>query len=221
MPEEAYKSYGWSTNTANLRLLFIFRVCFQIQPKLSLIINVALIFGCSPRYTFKIIPFPHDTTLFVEYFCGWWSNSGALCILLKGPLQTQTVPSLVSVLSSAFFLRVTWCSENEQPQKAVRILDLLHTPTAWQQQKNLCIRHMHQAQWDSTSPCPGLTSFGPSPSIQSLPKSSLYFFFLSRDFPSTVSAGNHPPSCTRRGRKRSGRVSPKCYVRLYVCQMLE
>lgn len=124
---------------------------------------------------------------------------------------------LVSVLSTNFSeLHLVQREGNNQGKHWG---PLIHHPQTWQQQKHLCIPHRQQAQWDDTSPCSGLTRFDSSPSLQSLPELSLYFFFLSRTFPSTVSAGNHPPSCTRRSRKWLGRSSPKHCTRHDVCQM--
>lgn len=130
-----------------------------------------------------------------QWVAKWFSYSA---FSLWGLPSKHSMLSLLSVLSSIFFLMFTWCSEKGTPRRAVRIPN---SPPGSLTEAPLCL------SWGTGTVgapprAPALRGLAPAHRYR---RKSLYFFFLSGNFPSSVSAGNHPPSCTRTGRKWPGR----------------
>lgn len=130
----------------------------------------------------------NNATSSAEYFSGWWSDSVALCISLTGP----PLPEFHNQLGFGAEFRFSSDHHLVQQERNNQWGSPHHHPAPWQQQKHPCVPHTAQAQWDGTTPSLSFSRFDPSPPLRLLQRLSLYFFFLSRNFPSSVSPGNLP-----------------------------
>lgn len=143
-----------------------------------------------------------------QWVAKWFSHAA---FSLWGLPSKRSMLSSLSVVSSDFLLIFTWSNEKGTPRGAVRIpksppgsLTAAEAPL-----------HLSRGTGAVGAPprVPALWGLTPAHCYRRV---SLYFFFLSGNFPSAVSAGNHPPSCTSTGRKWPGREHQTLCKALYL-----